>query len=213
MAEFTPTTGQPTPKLRWYQYRLRSLLLLMLAVSLVMSAYATLRKAARAQRASVEAVLKLGGKVTYDYEKDPANPTHQPPGPPWLRKLLGNDWFVTVTRVDLGQCPISDAGLEQFQGLPRLQVLDLAWTKVSDEGLGQLDRIPPARSAVSRWDNDERRRAGTAGGIDPAPIAQPLGHQGRRRRAEAPGKNDSSSNPWVCGAPTSRTPGWTTSRD
>ena len=87
-------------------------------------------------------MLKLGGKVTYDYEKDPANPTHQPPGPPWLRKLLGNDWFVTVTRVDLGQCPISDAGLEQLQGLPRLQMLDLAWTKVSDEGLGQLDRFP-----------------------------------------------------------------------
>ena len=63
----------------------------MLVVSLIMSAYATLRKAARAQRASVEAVLKLGGKVTYDYEKDPANPRTSHPD----RRGCASCWAMT----------------------------------------------------------------------------------------------------------------------
>ena len=60
----------PQPKLRWYQYRLRTLFVLMFAVALGMGLLATPLQRAREQRQAVEAIKKLGGSVAYDYEHD-----------------------------------------------------------------------------------------------------------------------------------------------
>ena len=62
----------------------------------------------------------------------------QPPGPAWLRKLLGDDLFVNVTKVDLRGSQVSDAGLKHLKGLTQLQELNLNDTKVSDAGLQHL---------------------------------------------------------------------------
>ncbi len=46
-----------------------------------------------------------------------------PPGPAWLRKLLGDDLFVTMTLADFKCAPVNDAGLEPVKGLTDLQWL------------------------------------------------------------------------------------------
>ena len=65
------------PKLRWFQYSLRSLLLLMLAAAIGMSWVAVRVKSAREQEAAAEAVKKLGGWSCCDSQ----------PGPEWFSPL------------------------------------------------------------------------------------------------------------------------------
>ena len=138
--EFVPTVA-PKMKLRWYQYSLRSLMLLMLLSCLAMSWVATKIKQGQQQKAAVEEIEKLGGQVTYDYEQDSAGATSEPPGPAWLRKLLGDDTFRNVTMVDFNfnaasqQPAVGDAGLENLKALTKLRSLNLCLTKVSDAGL------------------------------------------------------------------------------
>ena len=109
-------------KLRWYQYSLRSLLIVVTLACLGMSWVATKMKQAREQKAAVEAILKVSGRITYDYQKDQFDTTSQPPEPAWIRKLLGNDLFVNVTKVDLGQSGASDL-LDHLKRLAQLQKL------------------------------------------------------------------------------------------
>ena len=87
-----------------FQYRLRSLLLLAVVVAIPCSWLAVEREHARKQRGAVEEITRAGGSVTYDYELDPSGnriPHATPPYPPWLRKLIGDDMLVSVTRADL----------------------------------------------------------------------------------------------------------------
>ena len=61
----------PAPKrLRWFQYSLRTLLLVVLLASIGMSWVAVRVQGARRQKAAVEAIKKLGGWVIYDWEFD-----------------------------------------------------------------------------------------------------------------------------------------------
>ena len=124
---------------RWrFQFSIRSLLVLTLAVAIPCSWLATEMKAAKGQKAVVEEIERLGGWVCYDYQRDPSDTTSKPPEPAWLRRLLGDGLFVNVTWVILYNSEISDAGLEHLKGLTQLQVLFLSKTKVSDAGLERL---------------------------------------------------------------------------
>ena len=66
------------------------------------------------QKEAVEAILKARGWVFYDYE-EPSSSRRKPPGPAWLRKLLGDDLFVNVTRVDFQFRGIDNAGLQNLR--------------------------------------------------------------------------------------------------
>ena len=66
-------TAEP-PKLRWFQYRLRSLFLLTLLVAIGMSWVAVTMRKQRKQKAAAEEIEKLGGTVDSE--------------PTWLGKLL-----------------------------------------------------------------------------------------------------------------------------
>ena len=124
---------------RWrFQFGILSLLVLTVAVALPFAWLATEMKAAREQSKLVEEIKKLGGMVCYDYQRDPGRPPIKPPEPVWLRGLLGDDLFVSLTGVFLTNSKISDAGLEHLKGLTQLQGLFLDNTKVSDAGLEHL---------------------------------------------------------------------------
>jgi hypothetical protein len=158
------------PRRRWFQYSLRSLLLVMFLASLGMSWVAVRMKRAREEREAVEEIKRFGGYVRYDYEekysfesqhsKTPL-PVPGPPGPAWLRNLLGEDFFATVAyvgfstasnnaslehlkgltqlkKLDLQCSQITDAGLEHLTGLSRLETLDLYDTRITDTGLERL---------------------------------------------------------------------------
>ena len=135
---------------RRFQFSLRSLMLLVVVVAIPCSWFATAMKAAREQRAAVEAIEKLGGWVNYDYEYDETDPfapdppmpgtAHQLPGPAWLCRRLGVDLLanVVVATVSDSQFEIGEAWLDSIKCLSHLQLLILSGAKVNDAGLEQI---------------------------------------------------------------------------
>jgi hypothetical protein len=149
---------QPTPpksKLRWYQYRLRSLFILTFLVALACSWLAVKMQQANRQKQAVEALRKLGAFVKVES------------GSSWLRKILGDDFFNEVTSVYLSSSSyrrltdsdlrllmdlngiqdlwlegydmhISNEGLKILQRLPRLESLDLGSDDFNDDSLKQI---------------------------------------------------------------------------
>ena len=62
------TSASKSPRRRWFQYSLRTLMLVVLLASIVMSWVAVEIQAAKRQREAVEAIVKLGGEVDGDGE-------------------------------------------------------------------------------------------------------------------------------------------------
>jgi hypothetical protein len=128
-------------KRRWFQYSLRTLLLVMLLASIGTSwlAYRATR-----QRDAVAAILRAGGGVIYSYEYDAAGKIvsdPEPPAPEWLRNVLGIDYFSRVTDVHLAGDSITDTDLEVLECLPGLRTLIVAGPGVTDAGLVHLSRL------------------------------------------------------------------------
>jgi hypothetical protein len=166
------------PRRRWFQYSLRSLIVLMLLASIGMTWLVAIKKLADRQGASVKAFQKDGGTVFYDYEVDSSGaaiPSAQPPGPSWLRKLLGDDFFRTVIGVgvktprdmelvgDFGELrlvsayhvPLRDTDLKSLRELHQLKTLVLDNTNVSDavleniKGLSLLEQLALGATGVT----------------------------------------------------------------
>ena len=80
-----PTAEKKQPRLRWFQYSLRSLFMLTLLVAIGMSWLAVTIQNQRKQKAAAEAIEKRGmGKSE----------------PTWLGELLRNDSLARVTDVN-----------------------------------------------------------------------------------------------------------------
>jgi hypothetical protein len=131
-----------------FQFSLLSLLVLMVAVALPFAWLAAELKVARKQKEAVEGIRNAGVAVAYDYECNPFTsplplPGDKPPGPAWLRKLLGDDLFADVWWIDFRGPEVSDAGLEHLKRLPQLQELDLRGTNVTDAGVKNLKQALP----------------------------------------------------------------------
>ncbi len=90
---------------------------------------------------ATEAIQALGGTVEYDYQRQSRNP----PGPPWLRHLLGEDFFVNVVSVSLDSLSVTDADLEHLTTLRQLQAVGLSGTQVTDAGLERLKGLTQLR--------------------------------------------------------------------
>jgi Leucine Rich repeat len=124
----TAPSTTPKPRRRWYQYSLRTLMVLMLAIGCGLGWFTARMRQARSQRKTVETIAELNGWVGYDYEFDASNHRiqgAQPSGPAWLRSVLGGDFFdrvVFVDRDNYGAIP-SDAWWEELRRLPYLQTL------------------------------------------------------------------------------------------
>ncbi|MGA2031281.1 MAG: hypothetical protein ABSG68_03405 [Thermoguttaceae bacterium] len=118
----------PRPKLRWFQFSLRTLLVFVTLCAFACSWLAVKLQQAKRQREAAAAVEKLGGQVEWS----------EPSGPLWLRRLLGDDLFRSVVDVGLGGTEVTDAELEHLKGLDQLQSLNLARTNIAGAGLGNL---------------------------------------------------------------------------
>ncbi len=129
------------PRLRWFQYSLRTLFLAVFLVSIGMSWVAVRIERARREREAVAAIVKLGGQVEYDYQvQQPGGPLPgaDPPGPAWLRNLLGENFFATVVHVYLADSTALDPGLGHLKELTQLGTLNLMRTNVADASLEHL---------------------------------------------------------------------------
>jgi hypothetical protein len=161
----------PKRKRRWFQFSLRSLLIFTVVCAV---ASPWLGRKIEQKREAAAAITKLGGLVFYDYQlSSPTTkiPTGIPPGPDWLRHLLGENFFSEVLGVILNErstvsdsvlvnlsglrgmrfltlsdANISDAGLVNLNGLVQLRTLDLSRTKISDDGLVHVKRLTNLKS-------------------------------------------------------------------
>lgn len=137
-----PQTGNR----RWFQYSLRTLLVLVTAFAVACSWFACRLKRAERQKNAVESLTKSGARVFYDYEVDQSRKVvsgAKPPGPAWLRDLVGDHFLTTVVVVDLNHEPwqegqITDADLEPVESLAGLRILTLRGTQITDEGLERI---------------------------------------------------------------------------
>jgi hypothetical protein len=128
------------PRLRWFQFRLQTALLLLTLICLLSGWLAVKARQAVRQRQMVEEIKKLGGSVVYDWQLDAQGlwlPGAHVPGPKWLRSLLGDDFFQSVSNVGLDRAADSDSGLKYVEGLSQLQRLSVD-TRVTDAGLEHL---------------------------------------------------------------------------
>ena len=134
---------------RWrFQFSIRSLLLLTVAVAIPFSWLALEMKWAREQSEAVKVLVKLGGEVIMDYDlitDADGDLVHRrrEPAPAWMREKLGDDFFGNVTIVFLDNTEVSDVGVEKLKGLTQLQWLDLRNSKVSDEGVAKIQKALP----------------------------------------------------------------------
>ena len=118
----------PKPKCRWFQYSLRTLLVVMLWASIGMSWVGVKIWQAKREREAVETIQKFGGGVNW----------HKLSGPKWLQLLVGVDIFNNVRIVNIAGTKVNDAGLESLKCLPQLQWLDLGYTQITDADLEHL---------------------------------------------------------------------------
>jgi len=130
-------------KSRWYQYSLRSLLLVITFLCIWL---AYISNEARKQKAAVAWVEEMGGEVGYDYEyymNGSDDQQNSPPGPDWLREWIGIDYFSEVVLVNLQGKKIED--ISPLQCLTKLKRLNLIGSQLSDistlEKLTELDHL------------------------------------------------------------------------
>ena len=86
--DFADMNEPAKPERLRFQFKLRTLLVAVLLLSLPLSWVAVGMERARKQREAVEAIVKLGGGVRYDYHDGVCDPAEHPPVPSWLLKLF-----------------------------------------------------------------------------------------------------------------------------
>jgi Leucine-rich repeat (LRR) protein len=124
----------PTALRRSLNWSLRSLLLLMLLLSLPLGWQANRVRNQRAARAEVE---RLGGYVLPGPNGDPFEPE-----PLWLREHFGNDLFDDIVTVSLYGTAATDADVASIVSkLPKLQELNLSRTQISDQSLAAVAKL------------------------------------------------------------------------
>jgi hypothetical protein len=132
--------SNPKPFRHWYQYSLRTLMIVVTLFAVACSWFAVKMKQARRQREAVEAILKSGGTVAYDYECDKSGkvmPSTEPFAPIWLRNLLGDDFFYDIVYAEVS----NDTALAQLQNFPQLKWLQAIQSGITDNGMQHLGTL------------------------------------------------------------------------
>jgi hypothetical protein len=160
----------PRPIGRYFRVSLRSLLLLTTILAIWL-AYVSNR--ARQQRVVVERLNELGARIEYDFQQNAQRAGKigtGPPGWPWLRKLIGDEYFQDVvsvhviatseedlqaisklTRLEklvLDRSNITDASLLHLRNLKRIDFLSLRVPDLTSEGLGHLENMRKLRELI-----------------------------------------------------------------
>jgi hypothetical protein len=143
--------ADPKPKRRWYQFSLRTLLIVVLVAGAGLGllgrklqkqwqAEKERREAAERNERTVED-LKLAG-FDADWGSDLFHPIFFVSG---TSRVTDNDLEclkgLNIRRLYLATLPITDAGLEHLKGLTKLEFLDLEGTQVTDAGLVHLKEV------------------------------------------------------------------------
>jgi hypothetical protein len=126
---------------RWYQFSLRTLIIVMMLISILLGTFAIRLERARRQTAAVATIRKHGGHVVYDYSFPDDNPrfsilqSRAKSGvPPWAIDALGVDFFHNVVGVTAWRNEeMSDEERQEvFQAIRTLQENELGWVFIRD---------------------------------------------------------------------------------
>ena len=110
---------------RWrFQFSIRSLLVLTVAVAIPCSWLGVEMKEAKRQREAVAAIERLGGSVEWS----------RPFGPAWLRSSFGDGFYRHVISVTVSGSQVTDASLECISDLPQLRSLYICSQSFSFSG-------------------------------------------------------------------------------
>jgi hypothetical protein len=145
----TVNESEPSkPKLRWYQFSLRSLFILTTLVAIVcswyVSWYAVERQKTAKIRAAVAEITKLGGEASYSHNrKDDVFHLIVQTTDAGLVHLKG---LAKLNGLDLSHTPITDTGLVHLKGLTKLNNLYLHLTQITDAGLVHLKGLTKLQS-------------------------------------------------------------------
>ena len=147
------TTQPPKPKRRWYQFSLKTLLVVMTVAIVAFGGWVQyMRKRAQENRDRVAAVKeavawidKVGGWIESEYiELRPQT---------WLEEQFGDPGevddpvdVVEVTVVDFtfyldGNPDVTDVGLEHVTALKHIETLNLNFTNVTDAGMAHISGL------------------------------------------------------------------------
>ena len=141
------------PKRRWFRFSLRTLLVLMTVLCVWIGIQVN---SARRQREAVAAILKAGGTVAFDYQvvRQPLPTTpgshwlssdtkNSPPGPAWLRRQIGDDYFRTVAFVyfHMPNRTIDKTVLDQLVSLPQTEQFLIQNCDIRDTDLTALKQL------------------------------------------------------------------------
>lgn len=133
-------TEEHPKRRRWFQFRLRALLIVVLVLSLPLSWFAVRMERVRRQREAAEKIERAGGTVMYNW----ATGTDQIAcvrAPAWLRDFLGIDFFRTPVFAALPSRDVCDVGLDQIQDWTKLEHLYRLNADVSDTELIALEGL------------------------------------------------------------------------
>jgi hypothetical protein len=121
---------------RWFQFSLKTMLVVMTLVGMGLGWLAYERNEVRKGQEAIAAMEPLLA-VIFDKE--------QPFRPRWLRPLLGDNSAGEVVDVITQSNHVTDAELVHLKGLRRLELLNIAHTEVTDAGLVQLKGLTQLR--------------------------------------------------------------------
>ena len=129
-------------KSRRFRFSLRTMLVLTAALCVWLGIQVN---AARRQREAVAVLLNARAIILYDYQVVPhqAGVDRLPPGPAWLRELIGDDYSRTVVAVIIRpEATIQKSVLDELAKLPYVREFglmgDLWRTEISDNDLAAL---------------------------------------------------------------------------
>jgi hypothetical protein len=139
---------------RWrFQFSIRSLLMLTIAVAIPCSWLAVEMEQANGQKELVENLKKHGAAVGYDYQVDSSGPISggTQPGPARLRKMLGDDFFRNLTYIGCCDFPLTETDLKHLRGMKELITLGFQNAGITDEGLEYVKELKQLQSLDLRF--------------------------------------------------------------
>jgi Leucine-rich repeat (LRR) protein len=147
--EIEPSEPKEILRRRWrFQYSLRTLLIVVSIGGVLSGWIGSILLRAHDQRAVVKKIQALGGQVYYDYQQTEARwgirLENTPPGPGWVRWMLGDDVFAYAEFVffNSSQNTVKDKDLALLRALPRLKGVVLDSSRITDEGLEIVSNLP-----------------------------------------------------------------------
>jgi internalin A len=158
--EYDMTSGAEnsrTPLLRrWFRFSLRTLLIAAVLFSVALGWVGNVLIRVRHQRQIVAYIEARGGRVMYDYQLAQTtglfvNEKAVPPGPGFVRFLLGDDVFAHVEDVAFvdSKRAVTDQDLQHLSELPRLKDLWIAnGGGITDTGIEHIGRLPDLRTLI-----------------------------------------------------------------